>query len=203
LPGHTCRVDREVAREAGGLAEVLRRDLMARGAGDAVCSEEIGARRARADRQVREDLPGPARRPGLELRHGHVTLGAFVLDGFAGQRMVEDLAAHRRLPVRIASRVRHHRSTPRGADRHVFTRGRDEPVVAGHARLRRLEQGPARGGDRSRAGEIRPHRRGDARQQRCGGDDRENEPLGHRDSLAHRPLHQPANRAPSNQSQST
>ena len=69
-------------------------------------------------------------------RHRHVADGAFVLDFRLRTRMVEDLAADRGHPVRVARGIRHHRRPPGSADRHVFTGGGGQSVVARQAIVR-------------------------------------------------------------------
>ena len=106
--------------EALARAEAIGGNLMAERAGDAVGGQPCSLPAARPTADARTPAPRPpaARRRGA--RHRHVTDRALVLDRVGRRRVVDGLAAHRRLPVRIARRVRHHRGAPGRADRDVL-----------------------------------------------------------------------------------
>ena len=121
------------ADEALRRAQAIRRDLMTHRARHAVGGERAVAVGAALDGKVREHLAFAAVGVRLCARHRHVAGRALVLDRALLERVIDGFAPHRRLPVRVARRVRHHRGAPRDADRHVFAAGRHQAVVARHA----------------------------------------------------------------------
>ena len=125
----------EVAVEAVGRAEAIGRDLMTHGARHAVerglVERRAGAARGR--RQMREERRLAARRVRRLPRGRHVAGGALVLDVRGVGRVIDRLAAHAGLDVRIAGRVRHHGAPPARADRDVLPVRGDEVVVARQA----------------------------------------------------------------------
>ena len=133
-------VNPEVAGEARLGPQPLVGDLVTQRAGHAVRGEQIRRGGGRTDRQVFEDGPEAAAGIRRVAGHRHVALGAFVLDGGAGLRMVHGFAPDRRLPIRIARRIGHHRGPPVETDGDVLPGVGDESVVTGEAGLAGGEQ---------------------------------------------------------------
>ena len=155
-PAHAVRErrgDTEVAVEAVARAEPVGSDLMADRARDAVGGQSAERRLTGApgDGQVREHLALAARGARDLLRRRHVARGALVLDVGRPRRVVESLAAHAGMEVRVARRVGHHGAAPARADRHVLAGRRHEVVVADDAVARWREHGVVGGRGRSAA----------------------------------------------------
>ena len=133
-------VDPEVAGEARLGPQPLVGDLVTKRAGHTVRGKQVLRGGGRTDRQVFEDGPEAAAGIRLVAGHRHVALGALILDGGGGLRMVHRFAPDRRLPVRIARRIGHHRGPPVESDGDVLAGGGGESVVTGEAGLAGGEQ---------------------------------------------------------------
>ena len=97
-----CWLDQELAIEALARAETLARDLVTDGARDPVrCQPMQGRPLLASHRQVRQDLTLAACRAGNLRGHRHVARSAFVLNRPAVHRVINRLAPHGSLPVRI------------------------------------------------------------------------------------------------------
>ncbi len=158
----------------GGRPGVRGRGPARRGAPGSVA---VGSRASRGDGDVCEDAQLSARGVGLVPGHGHVALGALVLDRRRRRGVVHRLPADGGLPVRIPGRVRHHRRPPVEADRDVLPAGAHHPVVARHAPVRRAED---LWGGRATAGllGVRGARRSPDREERQGAEaERARDPL--------------------------
>ncbi len=135
------RLDEIAAIETGVFAQVLLRDLVTDRAGDAVPGDLLLVRRE-ALFEIPENLAGTAVCHGLRPEHGHVTDRAGVLDRGLQLRMIRDLPAHRRLPIRILCGKGHQGRAPGMADRQRVACGVDHVAVAADALVGGDERGP-------------------------------------------------------------
>ena len=136
----SARADHEVAVEARFLAEVVGPDLVAGGAGHAVEREHrVGVALPRGLEGVKH-VAEAALGPGQHARHRHVTGRADVFNFRLRAGMIRDLAAHTRLPVRIARRMRHHGPAPDMADGDVVSIRVGQIAVAGDALIGRCKR---------------------------------------------------------------
>src|SRR5215510_485864 len=107
----------ELAVEAFTSTKALAGNLMADGARNAVGRELLELRAvALVERQVCEYFASAAGGARNLRRHRHVALSTLVLNDCRMHGMIDRFPAHARLPVRIPSRVGHHRGSPRGAN---------------------------------------------------------------------------------------
>jgi len=140
LAGRTLLVDFEAGREALRLTEVVGLDLVTDRAGHTILGERIHRAGVAVERQMREHAALAPGKIGGIAGHRHVTGRALILDRGRGLGILQHLAPNRRLPVRIARRVGHHRWAPVLADRDTATAGTCQAVVAGHAAVAGHEQ---------------------------------------------------------------
>jgi hypothetical protein len=163
------KVEFESSGEARSITEPLGPDLMTNGTGHTVDGEVVAV----AQGEVVENLALPTLGVGLETRHRHVAGRALVLDGGRCGRMDQRLAADGGMPVGVAGRVGHHRTTPADADRDVLPGLGYETIVTGHAvrrgdkevghlsadrRGRQNQRGKTKGRDRAFHGSTTPRR---------------------------------------------
>ena len=113
--------------EAGGL------DLVADGTGNAVGRLHIASVVVLVQRQVGEHLRFPPFGFGEKMGNGHVAGRTLVLNLRARFGVIDGLAPHTALPVRIARRVGHYAGAPFKADGDVFAALGLQLVVTGNA----------------------------------------------------------------------
>jgi hypothetical protein len=85
---------------------------MAQRARDTVRGQTLIVGSAEHRRQQREHLAFLSGRVSHRSRHRHVTDGALVLNRSGAGDVIDRFPSHRRLPVRIARRIGHHRRAP-------------------------------------------------------------------------------------------
>ena len=129
----------ESANQAFARSQLLFGDLVAKRARDAVLSHPVQTV-IRAKRKMRENLAFVSIEFGLIASHRHVAFRALIFDHGLGLGMIDRLAAHARLPVRIPRRVCHHCGSPGKSDRDVLAGRRRKPVVACETAIRCLKQ---------------------------------------------------------------
>src|ERR1700716_695438 len=153
-------IDGESAIEALARAQLFFRDLMTHRAGDAVFGGSV-VLVVRIKWEMCEDLRLAVLGLCLQVNDGHVAYRALVFDHRFRLGMIERLAAHTALPVRIARRIRHHTGAPIEADGNVLTRFRSHSIVAGNAPVRGMKLGlqgtlPRAASHKNRRGEQYP-----------------------------------------------
>ena len=121
------------ARKARRRAEIPIGNLMAHRTRDAVLRKSIGSIAFVCDGQVIEYRPFGTVEPRLGARHRHMARRAFILNRVCRGRVIEHFPAHRRLPVRIARRIGHHRGAPARTDRDILARRCAQAVMTRHA----------------------------------------------------------------------
>ena len=126
------RGDGEVSAIVRGSAQTGGLNLVADRAGDTVGRRRIVGMIG-PERQPLEDLGRKALLLVLERLQGHVAACALSLDRGARLGMVECLAAHAALPVRIARRISHDAGAPLHSNRDVLALCGLKVVVAGDA----------------------------------------------------------------------
>jgi hypothetical protein len=107
-------------------------------AGNSVCGDRI-LLGIFVEGQVRENFAETALQLGFVTRDGHVAVGATIFDDSSRFGMVQILAPHAGLPVRVARRIRHGARAPFETDRYILARWSREAVVTGQTAIGGLE----------------------------------------------------------------